>query len=190
MPWRLREQGRERRGGGWAPPSYTRFVINPLDNLRIRAVLQWAIIREHELWTGETPWNNNRGNVMWENNTGVRVTLEIPPRADQAPQNIPGAHPVPSQRADPLDRHKQELLNGVVEDKAPWLLFLLDIHYCSAAFPCSHLIFVQSVKIVKGTKSIHWNKCIAYAGGTWSIGMRIWDWKSKWRNLWHPHYLI
>ena len=99
MPWRLREQGRERRGGGWAPPSYTRSVINPLDNSRIRAVLQWAIIREHELWTGETPWNNNRGNVMRENNTRVRVTPEIPPRAD------------------PLDRHKQELLNGVVEDK-------------------------------------------------------------------------
>ena len=125
MPQRLRQNGR--RGGGdrgGAPPAYTMPIMpvtNLLDDPRIRAVLQWAIVREHKLQTGQTPWNNNRGNIPGENNTGVTVTLEFPQRAEQAQQNIPGACPATAQRADPLDRHKQELLNRVVDTRTKLL---------------------------------------------------------------------
>ena len=65
--------------------------------------------------TNWTPWNNNRGDVPRENNTGIIVTPEFLPRAAQAPQNVSGAGPAQAQRADPLDRHKQLLLNRVVD---------------------------------------------------------------------------
>ena len=101
MPQRLREQGRGGGGGGGgAPPTYTRPIVNPLDNPRIRAVLQQAIISKHELQTGETLWNNNQGNIPRENDTGVRVTPEFAPRAYQAPQNVPGACTAQVQRID------------------------------------------------------------------------------------------
>ena len=116
MPWRLREQGRGRGGGGVQPPVYTGPIKNPLDDPRIRVVLQQAIIREHKLCTGETPWNNNRGNIQRENDTGIRVTPEFPPRANQAQTTIPRAQPAQDTLwGDPVERHKQELLNGVAD---------------------------------------------------------------------------
>ena len=98
-------------------------ITNSLDDPRIRAALHQAIIREHELRTGQTSWNNNRGNIQRENNTRVTVTPEFPPAADQAPQHIPGGHPAPALRADPLDMHKQELLNRVVDMRTKLLNF-------------------------------------------------------------------
>ena len=74
----------------------TRPIVNLLDDPRIRAALQWAIIRDHELWTGEICTLEQ--NVPRENDTRVRVTPKFPLRADQAPQNIPGAHPAQAQR--------------------------------------------------------------------------------------------
>ena len=45
--------------------------------------------------------------------------------------------------------------SGGHKNKAPQFVFLFDIHFNSAALPHIHSIFVQPVKIVQGTKSIH-----------------------------------
>ena len=151
MSWSIREKG---SGQGAQPPTNTRPIRNPLKDPRIRASLRWAIIREHKLQTGETPWNNNRGNVLRENNAGVRVTHEQPPWVNLA-CNIPGATPAQNntQRVDPFDRHKQELLNGVVDmrtkllDSYFFLIFILVLlHFLTYIW-----FFMCFVKIVKGT---------------------------------------
>ena len=50
------------------------------------------------------------------NDTRVRVAPVVPEGA-QAPQNVPGAAPAQNitQRVDPVDRHKQELLNRIAD---------------------------------------------------------------------------
>ena len=129
MSWSIREWG---RGWGVQPPTNTRPIGNPVKDPRVRAAFGRAIIQEHKLQTGETPWNNNRGNILRENNAGVRVTHKLPPWANQA-QNIPGATPAQNnvQKVDPLDRHKQELLNRVADmrtkllDSYFFLIFIL-----------------------------------------------------------------
>ena len=157
MPQRFWEWG---GGRGGVPPAHTRPitpVTNPLDDPRIRAILQWAIVREYELQTGQTPWNNNRGNVLRENNTRVTVTPEFPLWAEQAPQNIPGAHPASAQKADPLDRHKQELLNGVADTRTKllnsyfFLIFIIVLlHFLtySRQQNCSHVFQFQQDHLI------------------------------------------
>ena len=112
MPRRLQQSGRGGRGRG-EPPAYTRTNENPLRDPTVRAHLRRAILPEHEQQTGETPWNNNRGNILRVDDTGVVITLKWLPQVNLAyDQRVPAAWPV---LVNNTGRHRQELLNEVAD---------------------------------------------------------------------------
>ena len=61
----------ENKGWGVQPSTGTRPIGNPLKDPRIRAALGRAILQEHELQTGETPWTIIE-EMFWE-----RMTPEL-----------------------------------------------------------------------------------------------------------------
>ena len=83
----------------------------------------------------ETDWRdtlyNNRRNVPREDNTRVGVTLELPPQANETHEHVPGVPTAPTLWVDLVERHKQELLNGVADmrtkllDSYFFLIFIL-----------------------------------------------------------------
>ena len=134
MPRRLRQSGRGGRGRG-EPPAYTRPIGNPYEEPTFRAHLWRAILQEHEWQTGETPWNNNWGNVPRENNTGVIVTLEFPPQVNLAHDERPRVPTAQPAWADTTAEHRQNLLDGVADMRTK----LLDSYF--------FLIFIQTLLI-------------------------------------------
>ena len=113
MPRKLRQSGRGGRGRG-DPPAYTRPIGNPYKEPTFRAQLQRAILQEHERITGETPWNNNRRNVLRAvTDTGVTVTPEWPQQVNLAHDEHPRTPTLPPAQVDNRAEHRQNLLDGV-----------------------------------------------------------------------------
>ena len=84
---------------------------------------------EHKWITGETPWNNSRGNVPTEDHTRVRVTLEWPPWVNLACEKcprVPTAQPV---WTNTMEEHRQNLLDGVVDTRTKLLNFYFFLIY-------------------------------------------------------------
>ena len=69
--------GRGRRGQGGMPPAHTRPDGNPFGDPTFRAQLSRAILGEIERITGQTPWNNNRGNIPAARITRIRLDPEV-----------------------------------------------------------------------------------------------------------------
>ena len=72
--------GRGRKGRGGTPPADSRPVRNPFGDPTFRAQLSRAILREIKRITGQTPWNNNRGNVPAARITRIRLDLVVATR--------------------------------------------------------------------------------------------------------------
>ena len=96
--------------------AHTRPIGNPFGDWTFRAQPQRAILREHKKLTGQTPWNNNRGNIPA---TGVRLIPEAQPQ-DIAPhvQRVPEAPPA---RADTVAENWQILLDGLADTRMQFL---------------------------------------------------------------------
>ena len=81
------------------------------------------ILQQHERITAETPWNNNRRNVLREvTNTGVVIHLEWPPWVNQARDEHPRAPTVQAAWADNTAEHRQNFLGGDAQDIAPFAI--------------------------------------------------------------------
>ena len=102
------------------PPAHTRPIRNPFRDPAFRAQLQRAILREHERLTGQTPWNNNRGNIPA---TGIRLNLVDQPR-DTTPHvdRVPEAPPA---RAETVAENQQVLLDGLADMRRQLLTFFI-----------------------------------------------------------------
>ena len=107
------------------PPVHTRPIRNPFRDPAFRAQLQRAFLREHERLTGQTPWNNNRGNVPAVHNTRVRLNPEVEPQVIiPHAQRVPEAPPV---RAETVAENRQILPDGLADMRTQFLnsLFIL-----------------------------------------------------------------
>ena len=87
-----------------------------------KARLEQAILQQYERLTGETPWNNHRRNVLREiTDTGVTVTLELPPRVNLARDERPRVIAVPTAQVDNRTDHRQNLLDRVADTRTKLL---------------------------------------------------------------------
>ena len=145
---RLWQSGRGGRGRG-EPPAYTRPVGNPYREPAFIAQLQRAIIWEHKQQTGETPWNNNRGNVPTDDHTGVASTSKFSSQS-KGPQSstCTGQYNGRTQTKSPVQSCGHE-------DKAPWFLFLFDIHSHSSSLPHLHSVTIHMDSFLFFSHSLH-----------------------------------
>ena len=146
MTLTVRKRGKGKRRAPCQYQAHQEPTRNPLEDPRIRAQLQWAIIREHKRQTRETPWNTNWGNIPRENSTGVRVTLEFLPQVNLAHECVPGVPTVQTLSLSLSEAQTRTQQSWRHKDKAPRFLFLFDIHSNTFTVPCFHLILVGIIK--------------------------------------------
>ena len=101
-------------------PAHTRPVGNPFGDPAFRAQLHRAILREHERLTGQTPWNNNRGNVPA---TRIRLIPEADLR-DIAPR-VRRVSEAPPARAETATKNQQVLPDGLADMRRQLLTFFI-----------------------------------------------------------------
>ena len=107
--------GQGGRGRG-APPAYTRPNEDQFTDPIFRARLERVILQQYERITGETPWNNNRRNILREiTDTRVTVTPGLPPRVNLARDECPRVPTLPPAQVDNRAEHRQNLLDGVAD---------------------------------------------------------------------------
>ena len=105
------------------PPDHTRPVGNPFRDPAFRAQLSRAILREHERLTGQTPWNNNRGNIPAMPITRIRLipeaaALEIVPHVQRVPE-------APPARAETAAENWQILPDRLANTRTLFLIFFI-----------------------------------------------------------------
>ena len=144
------------------PPAHPRPIRNPFRDPAFRAQLQRAILREHKRLTGQTPWNNNRGNVPATHNTGVRLNPEVQPQGIvPREQRVPEAPPA---RAETMAENQDILPDRLADMRTQFLnsFIILVVINIALNFTSSTLDSFEHCKIEKGTKSIQRNNCIAH----------------------------
>ena len=146
---RLWQSGRGGRGRG-KPPANTRPIRNPYEEPTFRAQLWWVIVREHKRQTGETPWNNDQGNVPRQNNTRVSTMSKSSLwRTSKGPHSSAcmGWYNGRTQTKSPQQSCGHE-------NKASQLFLLFDIRFTSSSLP--HIYsFLVCIVTRKRDKSLY-----------------------------------
>ena len=112
----------------------------PFRDPAFRAQLQRAILREHERLTGQTPWNNNRGNVPA---TGIRLNPEAQTQdITHRVQRVPEAPPA---RAETVAENQQILLDGLADTRRQLLTFFIILVVLNILLNIllHHLVYIQ-----------------------------------------------
>ena len=126
------------------PPANTRPIGNSFRDPPFRAQLQRAILREHERLTGQTPWNNNRGNIPAAQVTGVRLNPEVQAR-DITPRAQRVIAEAPLARAETTAETWEILPDGLTDMRTQFLnsFFILVVINITLNILLLYLIYIQ-----------------------------------------------
>ena len=137
--------GRGSRGRGGTPPAYTRPVRNPFGDPTYRAQLSRAILGEIERTTGQTPWNNNRGNVPAARITSIRLEPEVVTRGTTPCVNRVITEAPPA-RAENKAENWHILLNGCADMRTLILNFFIILVVINFALNISILLHLVNIQ--------------------------------------------